>query len=564
MSDIFISYASADRVVAHQLADALSSLGWSVWWDREIPLGRPFDQVIEEELNATRCVVVLWSKESVRSRWVKTEAGAAADRDRLIPVLIEDVQIPLEFSRIQTAMLQGWKGDRGSPGYAMLVSSIRKRLGEPAAPPAPPPRTQGPRTSAFPGHGQKIAIGVAAVLALLSVVMARTLLRASEPNPPEVAAAPSSEPASQTSASGEKAPSTVESAAAPAATTPAPTPVEGAFALKIGDTIKENVPGPGAGTIESPGAKDVYTFSAEPGQTVYFRKPKYDEGMGPIRWKLTDADGLELFSTNLTQEPGIQVLKKGGTYTLTVGSDQESPTGTYHVQVLNVPPPHRFAINIGDTIKENVPGPGAGTIESPGAKDIYTFSAEPRQTVYLRNLKHDEGMGPIRWKLTDADGLELFSTNLTQEPGVEVLRKGGTYTLTVGSDQESPTGTYHVQVLNVPPPHQFAINIGDTIKENVPGPGAGIIESPGVKDVYTFSARPGQAVHFHKPMHDEGMSYIALKLVDADGDEVFSTNLSQEPGVKVLRKGGTYTLTVGSDNRSETGAYSLQLSGVAK
>lgn len=55
MNDIFVSYANGDRAVAQQLADALEALGWSVWWDREIPFGKPFDQVIEEELNAARC-----------------------------------------------------------------------------------------------------------------------------------------------------------------------------------------------------------------------------------------------------------------------------------------------------------------------------------------------------------------------------------------------------------------------------------------------------------------------------------------------------------------------------
>src|ERR687894_3281557 len=115
MNDIFISYDSADRAIAQKFADALESRGWSVWWDREIPLGKAFDQVIEEELNAARCVIVLWSKQSVRSRWVKTEASAAADRECLMPVLIEDVTIPLEFRRIQTAMLHGWSGDREHP-----------------------------------------------------------------------------------------------------------------------------------------------------------------------------------------------------------------------------------------------------------------------------------------------------------------------------------------------------------------------------------------------------------------------------------------------------------------
>ena len=115
MNDIFISYDSEDRAIAHKFADALESRGWSVWWDREIPLGKAFDQVIEEELNAARCVIVLWSNQSVRSRWVKTEAAAAADRECLLPVLIEDVAIPFEFKRIQTAMLMNWQGDTCRP-----------------------------------------------------------------------------------------------------------------------------------------------------------------------------------------------------------------------------------------------------------------------------------------------------------------------------------------------------------------------------------------------------------------------------------------------------------------
>ena len=59
MADIFISYASADRERARQLAAVLASQGWSVWWDRTIPPGRTFDQVIEQALQAARCVVVL-------------------------------------------------------------------------------------------------------------------------------------------------------------------------------------------------------------------------------------------------------------------------------------------------------------------------------------------------------------------------------------------------------------------------------------------------------------------------------------------------------------------------
>ena len=66
MSDIFISYASADRERAKVIAEALAARGFSVWWDRVIPPGRQFDEVIEVAVDASRCVVVLWSKTSDR------------------------------------------------------------------------------------------------------------------------------------------------------------------------------------------------------------------------------------------------------------------------------------------------------------------------------------------------------------------------------------------------------------------------------------------------------------------------------------------------------------------
>ncbi len=65
MSDIFISYASEDRAKAETLAYALEQQGWSVWWDRTIPAGKSFDEVITEALAGTRCVVALWSRVGV-------------------------------------------------------------------------------------------------------------------------------------------------------------------------------------------------------------------------------------------------------------------------------------------------------------------------------------------------------------------------------------------------------------------------------------------------------------------------------------------------------------------
>jgi hypothetical protein len=50
MSDIFISYSSEDRDRVLPLVNALEKTGWSVFWDRDIPTGRTWLQVIGAEI----------------------------------------------------------------------------------------------------------------------------------------------------------------------------------------------------------------------------------------------------------------------------------------------------------------------------------------------------------------------------------------------------------------------------------------------------------------------------------------------------------------------------------
>lgn len=134
MSDIFISYASDDKSRVEPLAAALEREGWSVWWDRIIPAGRTFDEVIEEAVEAANCIVVVWSDRSVSSRWVRTEADEGANRQILVPVLIDNVKIPLAFKRIQAANLIGWQRNLPHPGFDKLVKDISSLIGPPSKP----------------------------------------------------------------------------------------------------------------------------------------------------------------------------------------------------------------------------------------------------------------------------------------------------------------------------------------------------------------------------------------------------------------------------------------------
>jgi len=101
MADVFLSCSSEDRPAAQAIARALSARGTSVWWDRSIRAGEDFFDVIESQLDLARCVVVLWSKASVASRWVRAEATEARKQGKLIPLLVGECRPPLVFRQIQ-------------------------------------------------------------------------------------------------------------------------------------------------------------------------------------------------------------------------------------------------------------------------------------------------------------------------------------------------------------------------------------------------------------------------------------------------------------------------------
>lgn len=124
MADIFISYAREDRERASRIADALEERGWSVWWDREMIVGKSFSEVIEREIATAKCVIVLWSGSSLKSRWVRNEAADGAARELLVPVLLDDSRLPLEFSHLHTASLGDWQPGTTTEQFEDLMSSV--------------------------------------------------------------------------------------------------------------------------------------------------------------------------------------------------------------------------------------------------------------------------------------------------------------------------------------------------------------------------------------------------------------------------------------------------------
>jgi adenylate cyclase len=124
MPGVFISYCRPCAQVAEQVTAALSSMGYDVWRDDQLPAHRPYGDVIEENLRAARAVVVLWSSEACQSQWVRAEADYARQAGTLVQASLDGTIPPLPFNQIQCADLSGWDGDPRSPGWCKVEHSV--------------------------------------------------------------------------------------------------------------------------------------------------------------------------------------------------------------------------------------------------------------------------------------------------------------------------------------------------------------------------------------------------------------------------------------------------------
>lgn len=174
MNDIFISYAHEDREKAERLARVFEEQRWTVWWDKEIAPGKLFADVIVEELAGAKAVVVLWSRSSVASNWVRDEAQDGLARGVLVPVLTDTASPPHGFRQVQTADLSGWDGSPSDPQLLSLLGAVGALIDKPAVAPPPPPPSPARRTTVY-------LLVVGALALLLGFAAYRLLFRDRDP-----------------------------------------------------------------------------------------------------------------------------------------------------------------------------------------------------------------------------------------------------------------------------------------------------------------------------------------------------------------------------------------------
>ena len=111
MADIFISYAREDAAAAEWIAKRAMKNGYSVFWDRDLLAGADIHAAIRREIMEAKRVLVIWSRNSVGSRWVLDEADLAVRHKKLMPVCIDNSEPPLGFGVYNVKYMRDWDSD---------------------------------------------------------------------------------------------------------------------------------------------------------------------------------------------------------------------------------------------------------------------------------------------------------------------------------------------------------------------------------------------------------------------------------------------------------------------
>jgi len=126
---IFISYDRRDKRRAEALVSVFEDLDWEVYWDSNLDGGVSFSKELHRQIRDSACVLVLWSRLALSSKWVEAEALEAFNAGKLFSVLLHGVAPPFPFNTAQAVSLNLWRGARDHPQLHGLIQSLSKFVG---------------------------------------------------------------------------------------------------------------------------------------------------------------------------------------------------------------------------------------------------------------------------------------------------------------------------------------------------------------------------------------------------------------------------------------------------
>jgi hypothetical protein len=183
-----------------------------------------------------------------------------------------------------------------------------------------------------------------------------------------------------------------------------------------------------AGTIRTIGARDVYTFDARGGDIVYIDG---SGSCGPLNYQLENPGGQVIYVGAVCRDSGrLQLAESGPHRVVLVGT--EAATGPYRLRLLPVHPDRVTDVDPPATL--------AGTVNTIGARDVYTFDAQGGDSVYIAG---SGACGSLNYQLESPGGQVIYIGAVCRDSGRQQLAESGPHRVVVfGTD--AATGPYRL------------------------------------------------------------------------------------------------------------------------
>lgn len=133
--DVFISYKREERVHSEHVKRSLIAAGYTAVTDLNIGKNEEFGDAIDTMIRTATLTLVLWTKASALSDWVRKEARLARDlekagkQNRYLGVMVEDVDLDLPPDLRGLQMIDIHKSGLDESGTNQLLSAAHDILG---------------------------------------------------------------------------------------------------------------------------------------------------------------------------------------------------------------------------------------------------------------------------------------------------------------------------------------------------------------------------------------------------------------------------------------------------
>ncbi len=133
--DVFISYKREERSLSEKVKKALIEAGYTAVTDLNISKNDDFGDAIDTMIRTATLTLVLWTKASAESQWVRKEASLANDLEKAgrgnhyLGVLVEDVSLDVRADLRTQQMVNIHETGLNKDGLAIVLEAVKQILG---------------------------------------------------------------------------------------------------------------------------------------------------------------------------------------------------------------------------------------------------------------------------------------------------------------------------------------------------------------------------------------------------------------------------------------------------